>query len=72
MFSGVAMKPEEVKTSVIEVRDTNGNPVSKRLTVKQKQVMEVLTLLNLKYRTNQIMLDGERLDFQIKKIYNEV
>lgn len=71
MFSDIVMKPEEVKTSVIEVRDANGNPVSKRLTLKQKQVMEVLTLLNLKYRTNQIMLDGERLDFQIKKIYNE-
>lgn len=71
MFSDVSVKPDDVKLSVIEVRDSDGKPVSKRLTPKQRQVMEVLTLLNLKYRTNQIMLDGERLDFQIKKIYNE-
>lgn len=71
LFSEVSLSPEDVKTSVIEVRDADGNTLTKRLTPKQKQVMEVLTLLNLKYRTNLIMLDGERLDFQIKKIYNE-
>jgi hypothetical protein len=71
LFSNVSIKPTEINLSVIEVRDSDGNPISKKLTPKQKQVMEVLSLLNLKYRTNQIMLDGERLDFQIKKIYNE-
>lgn len=71
LFNSLVVEPEEIKTSVIEVRDKEGKPITKRLTVKQKQVLQVLTLLNLKYRTNEIKLDGERLDFQIKKIYND-
>lgn len=57
--------------SVIEVRDSSGKVISKRLTPKQRHMVKVLTGINNKYRTNNICIDEERIDFQLKKIYNE-
>jgi hypothetical protein len=56
--------------SVVEIRDKDGKPISKKLTDKQKHMVKVLTEINRKYHTNNICLRDDFLDFQLKKIYN--
>lgn len=70
LFEDAKFLPEEVPMSVIEVRDETGKVISKKMTPKQRHMIKVLTLLNVKYKTNNLSIDGERIDFQLKKIYN--
>ena len=56
--------------SVVEIRDKDGNVISKKLTKKQKHMVDVLTKINNKYQTNAVCLGEDFLDFQLKKIYN--
>lgn len=70
LFEDAAFLPEDLPISVIEVRDAEGKVVSKKMTPKQKHMIKVLTLLNVKYKTNFICIDGERMDFHLKKVYN--
>lgn len=70
LFEDAKFLYEETPMSVIEVRDENGKPISKKMTPKQRNMIKVLTTLNLKYKSNSICIDGERIDFQLKKIYN--
>lgn len=70
LFEDAKFLPEEIPMSVVEVRDEKGNPISKKMTPKQRNMINVLTQLNLKYKSNAICIDGERIDFQLKKIYN--
>lgn len=61
---------EDTMFSVIEVRDVEGKVIIKKLTPKQRHMVKILTGINKKYQTNRICIDEERLDFQLKKIYN--
>ena len=60
----------ELPMSVLEIRDENGNAISKKLTVKQKEIIEILKSLNVAIIDNNICLRGNKLDFSVKKIYN--
>lgn len=70
LFEDAKFLYEETPMSVIEVRDENGKPISKKMTPKQRNMIKILTSLNLKYKSNAICIEGERIDFQLKKIYN--
>jgi hypothetical protein len=70
LFEDARFLPEEIPMSVIEIRDDSGKVITKRMTPKQKHMIKVLTTLNLRYKTNMLCIDGERVDFQLKKIYN--
>lgn len=57
--------------SVVEIRDKDGKVISKKLTNKQRHMVDVLTKINNKYQTSSICLEDDFLDFQLKKIYNQ-
>lgn len=70
-FSQVPLNGIELPTSVIEIRDVDGNLVSKKLTDKQREIIKTLTSLNIAIIENNICLKGNKLDFSVKKIYNQ-
>jgi hypothetical protein len=56
--------------SVIEVRDKDGNIVPKRLDPYNKAMVNLYTQFNKSLRDFNISIDGESIDFQVRKIYN--
>ena len=70
LFSKYQYKREDVPLSVIEIRDEEGNVVSKKLTQKQIEIIKILTDLNMAIVENDICLQGNKLDFSVKKVYN--
>lgn len=70
LFEDAQFRPEELPMSVIEVRDESGKVVPIKLTPKQRHMIKVLTQLNIKYKTNLMCIDDQRIDFQLKKVYN--
>lgn len=71
VFTPYLSKSLELPLSVLEIRDQDGNLVSKKLTVKQKEIIKILTSLNIAIIDNNICLKGDKLDFSVKKIYNQ-
>jgi hypothetical protein len=69
MFDGCNLIADR-SMSVIEIRDKSGKVISKKLTDKQKHMVNILTKINNKYQTGNICLDDDILDFQLKKVYN--
>ncbi len=69
-FTPLAQKSTEIPLSVIDVRDEDGKLISKRLTEKQKDILKVLNKLNMAIIENDICLHDNKLDFSVKKIYN--
>ena len=68
--------PPDIKTpvnsprSVLEVRDKNGDTISKRKGVDQKHLIEVLETFNVNIRDCVIEVDGITYWVQAKKVYN--
>ena len=69
-LSLVAHKSTEIPLSVIDIRDENGKLISKKLTDKQKDIIKILNKLNIAIIENNICLHDNKLDFSVKKIYN--
>lgn len=60
----------KIRQSVIEVRDSEGNPISKRMSIKQKSSILLLDEYNQRVRENRFTLDNKVMDFYVKKVYN--
>lgn len=59
-----------LRHSVVEVRDSDGVPISKRMTDKQKSSITLLDEYNEKVRENKFTLYNKVMDFYVKKVYN--
>ncbi len=70
LFTPLAEKSDSLPLSVMDIRDEDGNLISKKLTEKQKDIIRILTKLNLSIIENEICLHDNKLDFSVKKIYN--
>ena len=55
--------------SVIEIRDSNGEVITKRLTPKQKEAMQLLNNYNEKILSTALTIDDSYFNIQLKKIY---
>lgn len=56
--------------SVLEVRDTNGKSISKRLGAYEKEMVRSLNVYNTIARTVQIGIGDSIIDVQLKKVFN--
>lgn len=55
--------------SVIEIRDSSGEVITKRLTPKQKEAMQLLNSYNEKILRTDLTIDDSYFNIQLKKIY---
>lgn len=68
--SVVDKKIVPILENVIEVRDRDKNLVTKRLTNDQRKILQTLLTYNTMARNTSISIDGEDLEVQLKKVYN--
>lgn len=61
---------EVVNESVLEVRDSSGNVVAKRLPERQKDLVKLLTKFNYKLIDSELKIEDNKYSVQVKKIYN--
>lgn len=56
--------------SVLEVRDSKGRIVAKRLPERQKELVRLLTKFNYKLIGSELKIEDNKYSVQVKKIYN--
>lgn len=61
---------EVTAESVLEVRDSRGKVVAKRLPERQKDLVKLLTKFNYKLIGSEFKIEDNKYSVQVKKIYN--
>ena len=72
LLNPVSSKQEqEILRSVIELKDEEGNRISKRLGEDQKRLISLLNMYNQHVKDCSISLDGKEYFLQCKKVFND-
>jgi hypothetical protein len=69
-IDSIVNKIDIVNESVLEVRDSKGNVLAKRLPERQKELVRLLTKFNYKLVDSEFRIEDNKYSVQVKKIYN--
>lgn len=69
-YKTTTSRKELVLHSVLEIKDKDKNVITKRLGDYEREVICTLNDYNLLVRGVQIMVEGQELNIQLKKVYN--